>query len=309
MKAALLTDRGVVKVSGPDARRFLNGLFTADIETMTEATPRYAALLTPQGKILADFFVAQQEQQEQPEVFFLIDCEKALVGALTAKLALYKLRARVGIEDVSDATAVLALWNDPPSAAQPRDPSAPRDGGALSSADPRLAALGWRAISSPALAHDLARKQGAEFVPAHAYEAHRIALGAPRGGCDFAYGDAFPHEADMDQLNGVDFAKGCYVGQEVVSRMQHRGTARSRVVPVGIEGDAPAPGTPVTAGDKTVGAMGSSAGAHGLALLRLDRVAEAIAAGLTVRAGNAILHPVKPAWARFNWPIAEQAAV
>lgn len=305
MKAALLTDRGVVKVSGPDARRFLNGLLTADIETMTAETPRYAALLTPQGKILADFIVVQQEPPAGP---LLIDCERALVEALIAKLGFYKLRAQATIEDVSDTTAVLALWNDPTPAPRRTPPSA-SDCAAPFFADPRLTALGWRAISSPALAHDLARKQGAEFVPAHAYEAHRIALAAPRGGCDFAYGDAFPHEADMDQLNGVDFAKGCYVGQEVVSRMQHRGTARNRVVPVGIEGAAPAPGTPVTAGDKAVGAMGSSAGAQGLALLRLDRVAEAQAAGLPLRAGEASLRAMKPAWARFDWPIAEQAAV
>ena len=120
----------------------------------------------------------------------------------------------------------------------------------------------------------------------HDYEAHRIALGVPRGGLDFIYGDAFPHEADMDQLDGVDFDKGCYVGQEVVSRMEHRGTARNRIVPVAADGFAPDAGVPVMAGDKQVGMMGSAAGGRGLAMLRLDRVADALAAGTPLIAGG-----------------------
>src|SRR5262249_9632534 len=127
-------------------------------------------------------------------------------------------------------------------------------------------------------------------------------LGVPSGGLDFVYGDAFPHEADMDQLEGVDFDKGCFVGQEVVSRIEHRGTARTRVVPVTLGGAAPPVGSIVTAGDKPVGLMGSSANGRALATLRLDRVAEALASGVPLRARETELQLVKPAWARFAFP-------
>lgn len=295
MQAALLSDRGIVRVSGADAHRFLNGLLTADIEAMTAAEPRYAALLTPQGKIVADFIVVHQADGDDEA--FLLDCERTLVGPLVAKLNFYKLRAKVAVESLAETMGALALWDDD-DARQPGSPWFP---------DPRLGALGWRAIAPPGIASELAAAQGAALVDDAAYEAHRIALGVPRGGCDFAYGDAFPHEADMDQLNGVAFDKGCYVGQEVVSRMQHRGNVRNRVVPVRIDGAAPAPGTPVIVGDKTVGAVGSAADGRGLALLRLDRVADAMGAGLSLVAGTAEVHPVKPAWAKFPWPDAANA--
>ena len=141
--------------------------------------------------------------------------------------------------------------------------------------DPRLKALGQRAMLPPHLAKEAAADLGADLMEAAAYEAHRIAEGVPRGGLDFIYGDAFPHETDMDQLSGVDFDKGCYIGQEVVSRMEHRGTARNRIVPIAAESFAPDAGVAVMAGDKTVGTTGSHAGNRGLAMLRLDRVAEA----------------------------------
>ncbi len=112
----------------------------------------------------------------------------------------------------------------------------------------------------------------------------RISVGAPRGGVDFAYGDAFPHDANFDLLHGVDFGKGCYVGQEVVSRMKHRGTARRRIARVKLDGPAPAPGTPILDRELAVGALGSSSGREALALLRLDRVEEAQAAGRTLNA-------------------------
>ena len=131
----------------------------------------------------------------------------------------------------------------------------------------------------PHLAAAAAAELGASFVAASEYDAHRIALGVPQGGVDFSYGDAFPHETDMDQLGGVDFSKGCYVGQEVVSRMEHRGTARTRAVPVRYDGVTPEVGAAVTAGERQVGTMGSAAGGRGVALLRLDRVAEALAQG------------------------------
>ena len=130
----------------------------------------------------------------------------------------------------------------------------------------------------------------------------------PRGGNDFSYGDTFPHEADMDQLAGVDFDKGCYIGQEVVSRVEHRASARNRVVPIAFDRFAPIPGLPVTAGDKTLGMVGSASNGRGLALLRLDRVADALAAATPLTCGGIAIHVVKPAWATFPWPGETKAA-
>lgn len=288
MKAALLPDRGVVKVSGNDARKLLNGLVTADIGAVTPGRAAFAALLTPQGKIIVDFIIVDCGPAVD-EAFYL-DCPRALAPALLERLKFYKLRAKVAIEDISDRVTVMAFWNG--AALEPSAAHYP---------DPRLGALGLRCISAaePAQA---AAAFGAELVDATAYEAHRIALGVPAGGVDFTYGDAFPHEADMDQLAGVDFNKGCFVGQEVVSRMEHRGSARTRVVPVALAGTAPPPGTAVAAAGKAVGVMGSSAGASGLAMMRLDRVADALANGLPLRAQETELRLVKPAWARFAFP-------
>ena len=160
----------------------------------------------------------------------------------------------------------------------------------------------------PHLISDAAADLGATLVEASEYDAHRIALGAPRGGLDFQYGDAFPHEADMDQLNGVDFQKGCYVGQEVVSRVEHRGTARKRVVPVTFEDFAPEAGVRVMVGETEVGVMGSSARGRGLAMLHLGRIGDALAAGQPIICGGIALTPAKPVWARFAWPGEVKAA-
>jgi tRNA-modifying protein YgfZ len=138
---------------------------------------------------------------------------------------------------------------------------------------------------------------------AAAYHAHRVRLGLPEGGKDFSFGDAFPHEALMDQLYGVDFDKGCFVGQEVVSRMQHRGTARTRIVPlVYVEGVAVGPGAEVTAGERAIGRTGTGAGERGLAMIRLDRAADALAAGEIIRAGGRPVRIEKPDWATFPFP-------
>jgi folate-binding protein YgfZ len=262
--AAFLADRGVVRVEGADASDFLQGMLTNDVARLAAGEARYAALLTPQGKILFDFIVARAPGE--PAVF-LIDCPAALAGDLAKRLAIYKLRAKVAIADDSAALGVVADWGDGPIAA------------GLVYVDPRAAGLGRRAI----LARGQAQALGVAGL--ETYEALRIHLGAPKGGVDFPYGDAFPHDADMDLFNGVDFAKGCYVGQEVVSRMKHRGLARKRVVRVRLAGPAPAPGTPVNDGALAIGALGAAAGAEALALLRLDRVAEARAAGRSLTAG------------------------
>jgi folate-binding protein YgfZ len=169
-------------------------------------------------------------------------------------------------------------------------------------ADPRLADLGARVILPPDVATEAAADLGATLVEPEVYETHRIVLGVPRGGADFVYGDTFPHEADMDQLGGVDFKKGCYVGQEVVSRVEHRNSARSRIVPIVYDDYAPSGGLPVMAGEKQVGILGSTAQGRGLALLRLDRVEDAMAAGTPLTAGGIPIRPVKPAWGKFPFP-------
>jgi len=275
MKSAFLSDRGVVKVGGEDARHFLNGLVTTNIDLVRPGLGRFGALLTPQGKIIADFFVTEIPAGHGGG--FLLDCPKSLAQPLAARLSIYKLRAKVAIENLSDALGVLAIWDGTPQMTPD-----------LAFADPRDESLGWRVLLPAELADKAAAAIGAEIVSEDEYEAHRIACGAPRGGIDFAYNDAFPHDTNMDRLHGVDFDKGCYIGQEVVSRMQHRGTARTRIVRVGMD-DAVAAGTPVTAGDKTLGTFGSSAGGRGLALLRIDRVADAVEAGTPVLADE---HPL-----------------
>jgi folate-binding protein YgfZ len=289
MQVALLPDRGVVKVAGDDARGFLNGLVTNDMAKVAPGKPRFAALLTPQGKIIIDFIVAEAPINDGGG--FFLDCPRALASALVEKLNFYKLRAKVICEDLSSVLGVMAIW----------DGTAESEYG-LSYPDPRLPALGSRIMLPPHLAEDAAADLGGMLAGADAYEAHRIALGVPRGGLDFIYGDTFSHEADMDQLNGVDFGKGCYIGQEVVSRVEHRASARSRVVPIVYDEFAPSSGLPVMAGDRQIGTLGSTAKGHGLALMRLDRIGDALAAGATIEAGGIAIRAVKPAWAKFDWP-------
>jgi tRNA-modifying protein YgfZ len=281
MKAAFLPDRGVVKVSGGDARDFLNGLVTTDATLLRPGLGRFGALLTPQGKIVTDFLITEAPSGHGGG--FLIDCPRALAPGLADKLGFYKLRAKVAVENLSDSLGVLAVWDG--------DPAIKPD---LAFADPRNAALGWRILVPAELAQRTADLIGADLVDSAAYDAHRIASGVPRGGMDFMYGDAFPHETNMDRLHGVDFEKGCYVGQEVVSRMQHRGSARTRTVRVVLEDVSPEPGTAVLAGDKAVGTMGSSAKGAGLALLRTDRVADALDAGTPLTAGGIAIRLAEP---------------
>jgi tRNA-modifying protein YgfZ len=290
MQAALLSDRGVVKVSGETARSFLQGLFTSDMSKVAPTRPRFGALLTPQGKIIVDFIVTEAAAEDGGG--FFLDCPRALADALTQKLVFYRLRAKIAVENLSDVLSVMAVWD-----------GARETEHALCYPDPRLPELGMRAILPPAGVADAVEDLSATLVGEQAYDAHRTVLGVPRGGSDFTYGDTFPHEADMDQLGGVDFDKGCYVGQEVVSRVQHRASARSRVIPV-VYGLTPMAGLSVMAGEKEIGMLGSAASGRGLAFLRLDRAADALAAGTPLMAGGIPVRPVKPAWAKFEWPLA-----
>ena len=285
MKAAFLRDRGVIKVGGEDARSFLNGLVTTDVTLVRPGLGRFGALLTPQGKIITDFLVTEAPAGHGGG--FLIDAPRALAPGLATKLGFYKLRAKVTVENLTDSLTgslgVMAVWDG--------EPSTKPD---LTFADPRDDALGWRILIPAELAQKVTDLIGAELVDSAAYDAHRIATGVPRGGLDFMYGDAFPHETNMDRLHGVDFDKGCYVGQEVVSRMQHRGTARTRTVRIVLEGAAPEAGAAVLAGDKSVGTMGSSSDGKGLALIRTDRAIDALDAGTPLTSGGLAIRIADP---------------
>ncbi len=281
MKAAFLPDRGVVKLTGDDARGFLNNLVTSEIDVVTPGQARFGALLTPQGKIIADFLICEIPAAEGGGL--LLDCARELAAPLAKKLGFYKLRAKVAVEDLSDSMAVIALWDGTPALAK-----------GIAFPDPRSDKLGWRLIMAATEPAGSIAALGVDFVDEAAYEAHRIAVGVPRGGADFQYNDAFPHEANMDRLHGVDFDKGCFIGQEVVSRMQHRGTARTRTVRVSINGAAPEAGAEIRADGKPVGSMGSSADGQGLALLRVDRVADALDAGHPLLAGDSTIQIVAP---------------
>jgi folate-binding protein YgfZ len=282
MKSAFLPDRGVLKVSGDDARGFLNNLVTNDIDHVSPGNARFCALLTPQGKIVADFLITEAPANHGGG--FMLDCPLPLADQLTTKLNIYKLRAKVMIENLSGSLGVLAVWDNAPPATLD-----------FAFADPRDESIGWRVLLPQDFAERASKMIGATWMAPAAYEAHRIGCGVPRGGIDFAYGDAFPHETNMDRLHGVNFEKGCYVGQEVVSRMQHRGTARTRIVQVLVDQTSPAAGTPIVAGDKAIGTMGSSAEGRGLALIRLDRAADALESGEVFLADGKPLQMAAPA--------------
>ncbi|MBS7702366.1 YgfZ/GcvT domain-containing protein [Chelatococcus asaccharovorans] len=282
MPSAFLADRGVIRISGTDVLDFLQNILTCRLDDLQPGAGRLGALLSPQGKILFDgLFVPA------PEGGFLVDTAQAFLPDFLKRLTFYKLRSKVTLEDLSATLAVAAGWDD---AQEPK-------GTLLAYDDTRAPGLGRRFIG------ERAAFATAGLLDAAAYHAHRIALGVPEGGKDFSYGDAFPHETMMDQMGGVVFDKGCYIGQEVVSRMHHRGTARTRIVVASFaDGEAPAAGTAVEAGGKLVGQLGSHAGPTALAMLRLDRVVDAQAAGLPLLADGRPLTAALPGYASFSFP-------
>jgi folate-binding protein YgfZ len=281
-----------VRVTGEDAEKLLQGVITNDMERLSAQPAIHAALLTPQGKILFDFFVVKTPTG------FLLETAVDKAADLAKRLRMYKLRAKAEIEDRSGDYCVLVAWG--------HFSAAVATAGAQLFPDPRLAALGFRAVVKAGLAPVAFAAVGGQEVSPTDYHAHRIALGVPEGGKDYAFGDAFPHEADLDQLGGVSFTKGCFIGQEVVSRMQNRATVRKRVVPV--EGDGSlASGAEIRAGEATIGTVGSVAGRKALALLRLDRAAEAKSKGQVLTAGGVAVTIRKPEWATFALAPAEAA--
>lgn len=263
---ALLEDRSVIALAGADARTLLQGLITNDMEQLSPANALYAALLTPQGKILFDFLLAEGDGA------VLLDCPHSRAEALVRRLTMYRLRAKVQIE-LRPQLKVLAAW---------QGETLP----GISFADPRLPQLGIRAIVA-----------AAEMPPgvssAEPYHHHRRALGVPEGD-DFGSDAIFALDGDLEQLHAVSFTKGCYVGQELTARMKHRGTARKRLLAVSAATDLPPPGTAVMAENKSVGELTSTAGQEGFALIRLDRLQEVAGGRLT--AESVELQLARPTW-------------
>ena len=274
-------DRGVVEIGGPEAAQFLHGLVTATVKSLVPGDASFGALLTPQGKILFDFFLVKTDAG------YLAEIARAAIPDFLKRLGFYRLRAAVTLADRSVDHVVAYAFGD-----------APAPEGDLAFADPRLPGLATHVLA-PAGSPPVAT------ASLHDWHAHRIAHGIPESGLDFPLGDTFPHDANMDDLAGVDFKKGCFIGQEVVSRMKHRGTARKRIVLARALEARPAwpdAGTEIGCAGKTLGTLGSSADGLALALVRLDRAKEAIDLGDAIEAGGVTLGLELPEYAGFHWP-------
>lgn len=285
---ALLQDRGILAVSGPDRRPFLQGLVSNDVEKLASGRAVYAALLTAQGKYLHDFVMVEQDGA------IWLDAEAARLADLKRRLSMYRLRAKIEIAERPDL-AVAAVFGDGALAALdlPDEPGAARpDDCGVVLVDPRLSALGARAILSRG---GLARLAPFAEADVAEYDRHRLALGVPDGSRDLVPEKSILLEAGFDELNGVDWQKGCYVGQELTARTKYRGLIKKRLFPVLIDGPAPPPGTIVTADGRDAGEVRSSCDGLGLALLRLD----AVATKGSLTADGATLTPLRPDWMRI----------
>ena len=272
MPAASLPDRALIQVSGADAEHFLHNLVTTDIAALPKGEAWPGALLTPQGKILFDFLIWRDGDG------FVLDVSATQREALIKRLTMYKLRAAVEIVAIEPAGVTVA-WGE--------------DADETGLLDHRFAVAGLRVTRKPGCG-DAETAQG--------YDALRVLAGIAEAGSDFALQDAFPHDVLYDLTGGVSFKKGCYVGQEVVSRMQHRGTARRRVVAVTAETALPASGSELLAGGKPIGSLGTVTGTRGLAIVRIDRAGEAIAAATPILAGETIVALSLPSWTGLAFP-------
>lgn len=266
-------DRGVVAVSGEEARSFLQGLLSNDVTRVSPERAVYAALLTPQGRYLHDIFIAAG-----PDGTLWLDCEAERRQDLMRRLALYRLRAKVEIADASEGKAALRLFGADAleRLGLPAERGVARTlGGGIVFVDPRSAQLGARAILPGAAAADLASELGFGPGRSEQYDRLRLALGVPDGSRDLEVEKALPMESRLDLFHAIDWQKGCYVGQELTARMKHRALMKRSLLPVTIEGPAPEPGTPILLDGEEAGVMRSSREGYGLALLRLDKIEQA----------------------------------
>ncbi len=285
-------------MGGGDRLGFLQGLISNDVDKVGPTRAIYAALLTPQGKVAHDFFAIAEPGVER----LLLDCERARIVDLERRLTIYRLRAEVTFEDVSQSYDVWALFGQSAAEAAgiaPKPGDAAPLGGGVAYVDPRLAAAGARAVLPKGEGAAALEARGLAAADATAYDRWRLELGLPDGSRDILIEQSFPVECGFDELNGVDYEKGCYVGQELTARIHHRGKVRKRLVPVRLDGRAPAPGAPVMLGERSAGEMRSALEGRGIALLRLDRIAEAAREGAAFTAGKTRMTAEKPAWAAF----------
>jgi len=292
--AVILDDRAVIAVAGEDARSFLQGLISNDIDKVTPRSAIYAALLSPQGKYLHDFMVAETARG------LVVDCESARIDDLIRRLTLYRLRAKVAIGRPVDDLAVVAMFGGDINARLGLE-SGPGQAGpfgdGVAFVDPRLAALGARAIVPRAGIGALLESIGCAIGTAGDWQRHRLALGVPDGSRDILIDKSFALEANLDALNAVDFNKGCYVGQENTTRQKRRGVLRKRLLPVAVEGPLPMPGTPIMLADKEAGRICSGLDGQAIALLRLEFVEQARLENRSLVAGDARIRPRPPSWA------------
>jgi hypothetical protein len=294
IRYSALPERGLISLSGEEARGFLQDLVSNDVDRVALDRAIYAALLTPQGKYLFDFFIAAGDDR------LLLDCERPRLEALVKRLAMYRLRAKVEIRDASDETAVHVAYGEAALAALelPAEPGVARDfAGGTAFVDPRLAAVGARIIAPAEAAARALEAAGFQAASADDYDGLRLGLGLPDGSRDLEVERTILLEGNFEELNGVDFQKGCFVGQEVTARSKYRGLIKKRLLPVEIEGPLPAPETPVMLGDKEAGVVRSGRDGIAMALLRLERVAAARDSGEALSAGEARVVPLTPEWA------------
>ena len=292
----LLPGRGVLRLSGADAHPFLQALITRDLDSLSPSRAAYGALLTPQGKYLFDFFLCLQGDD------LLLETEAERLETLAKRLNMYRLRADVTIETLAwevhaafgaDAGTALDLTGD--GAAKSFD-----DG--IAFLDPRLNAAGARIIAPSGKAGSLLAAAGLNLAEAEDYDYFRLGLALPDGGKDLVVDKSLMLESNFEALHGVDFDKGCFVGQELTARTKYRALVRKRLLPVQIDGPLPDPDTPLMAGEREVGNMRSARNDRGLALVRLDRLAEAGGMAQGLRAGAATVALELPAWADFELP-------
>jgi folate-binding protein YgfZ len=288
MPSVSLPDRAVLRVAGPDAEHFLQNIVTADLSDLPAYAAKPSALLTPQGKILFDFLIARDGADA-----FLIDCRADVADDLIRRLMLYRLRAKAEISK-PEQMLVSAVWD------------ADSDPSAIDSSASQIDSTATDLFTDLRFAPRAVFRRYAGTAPASddkgAWDRLRIAAGVAESGPDYALSEVFPHDVLLDQNGGIGFRKGCYVGQEVVSRMQHRGTARRRVLIVRSDNLLPAPGTDITANGRPIGALGTTVGNQGLAIVRIDRVKDAADAGVPILAGDAVLDLSIPPGATFTFP-------
>jgi len=293
---AVLEGRGLLAIDGPDAKAFLQGLISNDVNKLAPERALYAAFLTPQGKYLHDFFLFQMG-----DALFL-DGEAARLADLKRRLGLYKLRSKVTLSERTGDFAVIALFGDGALASlglsATAGAAAPLAGG-VAFTDPRLAAIGVRAVLPTSDAVSAVEAKGFRAAGADVYDRLRLRLGLPDGSRDLEIEKSILLENGFDELNGVDWDKGCYMGQELTARTKYRGVIRKRLMPVEIEGPLPPAGTPILWQDKEIGEMRSGRDGIGLAMIRLEHLEAAAGADASFIAGNATVKPRKPDWATF----------